>query len=359
MNRGKHIQVPTNLLVIGVLDCLAAMVAKFGMPTKKLTGGILQPSTTKHGKTPPFIRLRLTSAQRTETNALFDEIQPVAIEKRADGSYRVDMGVNFAGWTQINVNGNPGDTIRFLFSEREQDDMTFGLNNAYVLGKSGKGTFKNRFNYSSGRWITKRTKIGSTKRGYWLGGSHHLCRCHHLNVLIRCVLIYNTVNWTFENLSLGGYIVDCPQRERFGYGGDAHATSETGMLNYNLGAFYNKWLKDWRDVQGVEPMVGNMNDPNWARKHEGSGRKLGGGILPQTAPTYHGGGGPAWGGIVVTLPWFMYQYQGDVRVLEENFEMIKGWLAFLDSCGKQHAQKIRRSVGLWVTGCGPEQLHRE
>ncbi len=74
-----------------------------------------------------------------------------------------------------------------------------------------------------------------------------------------------------------------------------------------------------------------MTDPEWARKQEGSGRILGGGVLPQTAPTYHGGGGPAWGGIVVTLPWFMYQYHNDVRVLEDNFGMIKGWLEFLDT----------------------------
>ncbi len=55
------------------------------------------------------------SAQRVETNALFDEIQPISIETRNDGSYRVDMGVNFAGWTRIRLKGNPGDTISMLF----------------------------------------------------------------------------------------------------------------------------------------------------------------------------------------------------------------------------------------------------
>jgi alpha-L-rhamnosidase len=157
--------------------------------------------------------------------------------------------------------------------------------------------------------------------------------------------IYKTIRWTFENLTLGGYVVDCPQRERLGYGGDAHATSETGMFNYHLGAFYNKWLEDWRDEQGTEPMVGNMNDPNWARKQVGSGRLLGGGILPQTAPTYHGGGGPAWGGIVVTLPWFMYQHYGDTDVLHENFEMIKGWLSFLNTKVKDNM--LTRYGGNW------------
>src|SRR5690606_41952605 len=60
----------------------------------------------------------------------------VSIESREDGSYRVDMGVNFAGWTKIKVKGNPGDTIRFMYSEREKDDMTFALNSAYVDRKS-------------------------------------------------------------------------------------------------------------------------------------------------------------------------------------------------------------------------------
>ncbi len=288
------------------------------------------------------------SAQRVETNALFDEIQPISIETRNDGSYRVDMGVNFAGWTRIRLKGNPGDTISMLFSEREQDDMTFNLHSAYVMGESGEGVFQNRFNYMSGRWITI---VGATSsprkediKGWMVRTNFARTTFFECSDTLQN-WIYNTVKWTFENLSLGGYIVDCPQRERFGYGGDAHATSETGMLNYRLGAFYNKWLEDWRDVQGTEPMVGNMNNPDWARKQEGSGRMLGGGILPQTAPTYHGGGGPAWGGIVVTLPWFMYQYQGDKDILEENFDMIKGWLTFLETHVENNM--LKRYGGQW------------
>lgn len=288
------------------------------------------------------------SAQKVETNRLEDELRPIAIEARPDGTYRVDMGMNFAGWTRIPVKGNPGDTVRFLFSEREQDDVTFGLVNEYVIDASGEGVFENRFNYSSGRWITIQGVTSAPNkediRGWMVRTDFEDAGQFESSDPLQN-WIYNTVNWTFENLSLGGFIVDCPQRERFGYGGDAHATSETGLLNYKLGAFYTKWLEDWRDVQGTEPMVGNMNDPEWARKHEGSGRYLGGGVLPQTAPTYHGGGGPAWGGIVVTLPWFMYEYHGDTRVLEENFEMIKGWLEFLDT----HVEDdlLKRYGGQW------------
>ncbi len=288
------------------------------------------------------------SAQRVEGNRLADEIRPVAIEARDDGTYRVDMGVNFAGWTEVKVTGNEGDTIRFQYSEREQHDITFKLHSAYVLGKGGKGTFRNRFNYSSGRWITihglkEAPSLGDIKG--WMVRTDFADATRFKSSDTLQNWIYDRVSWTFENLSLGGFIVDCPQRERMGYGGDAHATSETGMFNYNLAAFYSKWMQDWRDVQGTEAMVGNMLDTAYARKAMTSGRILNNGILPHTAPTYWGGGGPSWGGIVVTLPWFMYQHYGDRQVLVENFELIQGWLSFLAS--NTEGDLLQRFGGQW------------
>lgn len=280
-----------------------------------------------------YPKLQLSS-QQVEGNILFQEIKPVSIERLSNGDYRVDMGVNFAGWTQLDVKGTPGKRIDFLFSERSQEEMTFRNRSAYILGPSGRGTFKNRFNYSSGRWITikgaetkpflQNIKGWAIRTGY-TPASSFVCSDSLQN------WIYERTLWTFNNLSLGGMIVDCPQRERMGYGGDAHATSETGLLNYQMAPFYAKWMEDWQDVQGSESMVGNMNNPDWVRKKPGSGRKFNTGILPHTAPTYWGGGGPAWGGIVVTLPWTYYQHYGDKEILEKNFNLIKGWLNFLDA----------------------------
>lgn len=288
------------------------------------------------------------SAQQVEGNRLFDELRPVGIEVRPDGSYRVDMGVNFAGWTEVSLQGKPGDTIRFQYSEREQDDMTFNLHSAYVLGEKGEGMFRNRFNYSSGRWVTIHGLSEAPElddiRGWMIRTNYQNATRFETSDPLQN-WIYDRVRWTFENLSLGGFIVDCPQRERMGYGGDAHATSETGMFNYQLGAFYTKWMEDWRDVQGTEPMVGNMLDTNYARKQVTSGRLLGNGVVPHTAPTYWGGGGPAWGGIVVTLPWFMYQHYGDEQVLAKNFELMQGWLDFLHSNTK--GDVLQRFGGQW------------
>lgn len=288
------------------------------------------------------------SAQRVEKNRLFAPIKAVAVEERGEGVYRFDMGVNFAGWTEIKLTGEPGKRIDIRFSERVRDETTFNNYSAFILGPAGKGTFRNRFNYGSGRWVTvkglKEKPSLDDIRGWMVRTDFDRVTQFECSDPLQN-WIYETVCWTLENLSLGGFVVDCPQRERMGYGGDAHATSETALFNYRLGAFYSKWLEDWRDTQGTEPMVGDMNNPAWARKAVTSGRLLGGGIQPHTAPTYWGGGGPAWGGICVTLPWILYQHEGDVRVLRQNFDMIVRWLEFLDA----HVENelLKRFGGQW------------
>jgi alpha-L-rhamnosidase len=255
------------------------------------------------------------SADKTEPNRVVQAIQPVGVTEVSNGAYRIDMGRNYAGWFSMDLVGQPGDRVTFQFSERENQPMTHRLHSAYVLGPKGKGTFRNRFNYSSGRWVQvtglhskpelSTIRGGLVRTDYARAGSFK-CDQPLLNQ------IYETTLWTFENLSLGSYVVDCPQRERMGYGGDEHATTRTALANYGLGAFYTKWIEDWRDVQGPD------------------------GNVPYTSPTYWGGGGPGWSGFCITLPWEIYQQYGDVRILEESFPMMEKWLAFLETKSKNN-----------------------
>jgi alpha-L-rhamnosidase len=264
------------------------------------------------------------SAEKTEPNRLVREIRPVAIQEPTNGVYRVDMGVNFAGWFELQVTGQPGDRIDLQFSERESEPMTHRLHSTFIVRPSGKGTFRNRFNYGVGRWVQiqglKQKPSLNQMRGWlvrtdYARAGHFECDQPLLN------RIYDTALWTFENLSLGAYVVDCPQRERMGYGGDAHATTRMALDNYRLGAFYTKWIEDWRDVQGAD------------------------GNLPYTSPTYWGGGGPGWSGYCITLPWEMYRHYGDVRILQENFPMMQRWLAFLET--KSRDNMLVRWGGEW------------
>lgn len=256
----------------------------------------------------------ILSADRTEPNRLVKEIKPIAVTEVSNGVYRADLGVNFAGWFEMELSGQPGDRVELQFSERENAAMTFGLRSVYIIGPSGKGTFRNRFNYMSGRWVqitglrarpALRQMRGWLIRSSFERAADFECDQPLLNQ------IYQTTLWTFENLSLGGYIVDCPQRERRGYGGDGFASIRTALANYQLGAFCTKWMEDWRDVQGPD------------------------GNVPHTAPTRVGGGGPSWSGFCVVLPWEMYRNNGDQRILRQSFPTIQRWLAFLETQSRQ------------------------
>jgi len=284
----------------------------------------------------------ILSAEMVEPNRRIKKIKPVAIRKVNEEGYRVDMGVNYVGFVEIDMKGQPGDIVEFRFSEDPKKLMTHRLRSAYRIGPTGRGTFRNRFNYGSGRWILIKG-LGYEPdlqdiRGYMVRTDYRRAAWFECsNELLND--IYNIVLWTFENLSLGGYVVDCPQRERMGYGGDAHATTQTALNNYHLGAFYTKWSQDWRDVQGKDTAWGlgekstNQNAPTAP------------GNLPYTAPTYWGGGGPAWSGICVTMPWYVYRHYGDIRILEDNFDTIQKWLEFLETKSKNNM--LVRWGGQW------------
>ena len=94
------------------------------------------------------------SAEMLEPNRLVKPIEAVSVERRQGGTWRVDMGVNFAGWLEVDVSGQPGTVVTIKSSERDEEAMTFRIHSKYVIGPSGKGTFRSRFNYHSGRWLT-------------------------------------------------------------------------------------------------------------------------------------------------------------------------------------------------------------
>ena len=100
---------------------------------------------------------------------------------------------------------------------------------------------------------------------------------------------------------------------RRGYGGDGHTSYQFALANYPVGAFFNKWTRDFADVQGVPG---------------GFGTPAGTGLVPNTAPTVGGGGGPAWSGFVVTNPWQTYNTFGDTDILEDMYPCMTQLLAF-------------------------------
>jgi alpha-L-rhamnosidase len=130
---------------------------------------------------------------------------------------------------------------------------------------------------------------------------------------------------------------DCPQRdERMGWTGDIAVFAPTACYNFDMTDFLEKWLADVRAEQ------------------------LRTGGIPNTVPA-QGYGFPAtmpamavefWGDACILVPWALYQSRGDIRVLRDNYDMMKKyvdackWWAGLFSFGKHRY--------LWNT---PHVLH--
>ena len=260
-------------------------------------------------------KMKVTAEKLAGSVLLEPAITPVRVETLSDGVVKVDMGQNFAGWTEIKLRAKPGTKINMTWSEREEARQSFGLCSAYIMGPEGKGTFRHHFNYGSGRWIyitgLDYTPLPDDIKGHVVMNNLPKIGSFSCDNPVLSD-IYEMACRTLESLTLGGYTVDCPQRERLGYGGDGNATINFTMGNYDSAAFYTKWAEDWRSIQTPD------------------------GRLLHTAPTYIGGGGPSWSGFIICLPWEVYLQYGDKRILSQTYPNMKKWLEFLEANSKDN-----------------------
>ena len=123
-----------------------------------------------------------------------------------------------------------------------------------------------------------------------------------------------------------GYPTDCPHREKNGWTGDAHLAAETGLFNFDAASAYAKWLNDLKDEQRP---TGELP-----------------GIVPTSGWGYQWGNGPAWDSAYVLIPWYLYQYCGDTRILAEHYDRLKLYVDYLTSKAKGHIVAI--GLGDWA-----------
>ena len=257
----------------------------------------------------------VVSAAMLDSNRIVEEVAAVDVKKTAPGEYLFDMGRNVTAMFRLRLHGEPGKPVRMKFIERFEksgEPVYWDQQAEYIPATDGAETFQNRFNYHAFRYV----KVTGLRREPKVGDATALFVQTPFDVRgsFECSndlfnRIYDTTLYTLRCVTSGGVSVDCPHRERLGYGGDGQITTRTALYAFDLGAMYTKWLGNWRDVQDAAT-----------------------GELPNIAPYPHGaGGGPTWGAISVMLPWDMHLHYGDARVLRDNYPMMKRYVEFLDS----------------------------
>ena len=289
---------------------------------------------------------KLVSAQQLHPIRNVDALSAKTMKKLDNLTYLFDFGQNMSGVTKINVSGKEGTVIKLKHGERLYENGYIDMSNidVYFRGDkqtdpfqtdililSGKKTdeFMAKFNYKGFRYVEVlcsepvELDINSLTAYFMHSDVPATGKIKTSNPLIDR-LCWATNNAYLSNLM--GIPTDCPQREKNGWTGDGHFAIETALYNFDGITVYEKWLADHRDEQ----------QPN--------------GVLPDIIPTggwgYGTENGLDWTSTIAIIPWEIYRFYGDSKLLEDCYENIKRYVNYVDRTSHNHLTSWGR--GDWV-----------
>lgn len=268
-------------------------------------------------------------------------IQSIEITNPEPEVYIYDFGQNFTGWVRLCLSGGRGSRVKLRYAELLHEDGMLNVvpnrgakaTDAYILKGEGQEVYEPRFTYHGFRYVEVTGFPGTPTLESIEGRVVHsavepmggfICS----NSLINS--IHKNVLWG-QLSNLMSVPTDCPQRdERMGWMGDAQLVAEEAIYNFGMAGFYIKWLQDIGDSQAEDGSVPDVVPAYWN-------------IYPAD---------PVWGTACVVIPWYLYQYYGDRRILEKHYSGIKKWVDFLSSKAVNHILSYSK-YGDW---CPPAHI---
>ena len=266
-------------------------------------------------------------SQSIEPIRVIHDILPVS-EYRPESRKNLivwEFDQNFAGWIKLSVKGVRGTKLTIQYSEARKADGTIEpkmnreakSTDSYILHGFGVEEWEPRFTYHGFRFV----QISFSEEPEELSITGRFVRSdvrssgffQSDNRLIN--RIQDACAWT-EGNNLHSVPTDCPQRgERLGWLNDVTVRAEESLYNYNLSLFYTKWIDDIADTQGEK--TGAISD-----------------IAPYDSYNTHNyGNRPAdpVSSSYIIIPWLLYQFYADRRVVGRNFQGMVRWQDFLVS----------------------------
>lgn len=261
-----------------------------------------------------------------------ETLKPVEWLTTPRGETVIDFGQNMVGWVKFSVRGTAGDEVSLKHAEvldAEGNFYTDNLRSAkqnirYTLKGESIETFEPRFTFQGFRFVKLEGAVSAFERDAFEAVVIHsdmeeTGKFSCSNPLIN--QLQSNIRWGLK----GNFVdvpTDCPQRdERLGWTGDAQMFIGTAVYLNNVAPFFAKWLGDLAADQRSD------------------------GAVPFVVPhvladdSY---GSAAWGDAAVIIPWTLYASYGDKRILERQYDSMKGWVSYVEAQGDQPY--------LWNTG---------
>jgi alpha-L-rhamnosidase len=263
-------------------------------------------------------------------------LKPVAVHEPKPGVFVYDLGQNFAGWARLRVAADRGTLITLRFAESVAadgmiDPASTGVfathlvpTDTYITKGSGEEVWEPRFTYHGFRYVEMTGFPGTPSLPNLEGVVVHTAldeagRFDCSDPMLK--RIHETALWT-EVSNLHGIPTDCPAREKCGWLGDAQVTAPMTIYNFDMARFWTKYLEDIQS--SAEKELPTMVAPGK--------RSLG-------LAT------PDWGTAVVQIPWYVYLYYGDKRILERHYQAMRRWVDHLQQLSEGFI--VSEGLGDW------------
>jgi alpha-L-rhamnosidase len=267
-----------------------------------------------------------------------ETFKPLKIITTPKGEKVIDFGQNLVGWVRLTVRGNRNDTIRISHAEVLDKAGNFYTDNLraakqqnhFVLAGGGAETFEPHFTFQGFRFIRIEGYRGELRAEDFEAVALYSDMRPTGSFQSSHPLI-NQLQHNIQWGQRGNFLdvpTDCPQRdERLGWTGDAQAFARTATFNFQVNAFFSKWLRDLEADQ------------------------LPDGAVPHVIPNVLGDKSSAacgWADAATIIPWTMYIAYGDRRILEQQYTSMKAWVGYMEKQARNDLWNTGFHFGDWL-----------
>ena len=276
-----------------------------------------------------------------------EALPAVNVTSPAANTFVFDFGRNMNGQFEITVSGKAGASLSLTPGEAlKSGKVNAGRSgtSTYTLKGGGTETWRLMFSTIGFRYlqVSGGTRTATdTSVPYIMDAKGYVTYSASNSVGTftasdtRLNKIHDLAQRTLQN-NLTSIHTDGPNYEKLGWQEVVWTTLPSSSYQQDVQNLFTQIMRDVRDSQRTS------------------------GLCPDIAPNYfytsssgsHGiyDDAPAWGAAAIVAPWVLYNVYGDTKVLQDNYAMMKAYLAYLKT--KESGGVVKYGLGDWMAPGG-------
>jgi len=264
-------------------------------------------------------------SQHLKPVTITNTVKAISI-KTIENGYSVDLEKEITGWCRLKLKGEKGSKITVKYPGAGSHTLGRYQTYEYILKGGKPETFEAKFSYNGIKTVEiyglkYKPKLedisGISVNTDFPETGKFSCSNDVFNEL-NSILLHTMRNYVV-------HIPNDPVREKAGWTQDVETAFDAYAYAFDCPEMYIKWQRDFLDII-----------------HEN-------GYVPPVAPGRFDGptiNGPWWGGMIVYLPWKIYTYYGDKKILEESYTAMKKYTGYLNSIDSSYV--VKWGLGDWL-----------